>query len=39
MRGFAILIMASVMLSAIAWPHEHDLVLRPTAPIPAVNVP
>jgi hypothetical protein len=38
MRGLAILIMAMVMLSAIARPHEHDFLLRPTGPMPAVNI-
>ena len=39
MRELAVLIMAAVMLSAMVWPHDHRLVLRPTEPIPAVNVP
>ena len=40
MRGLALLIIAVVTLSAMAsWPHDHRLVLRPTGPIPAANVP
>jgi hypothetical protein len=39
MREVAILTMTMVMLSAIGWLHEHHFVLRPTGPIPAVNVP
>jgi hypothetical protein len=40
MRELAGLIIATmVMLSAIALPMEHHAALRPTGPMPAVNVP
>jgi hypothetical protein len=37
--GLVILIVAMVVLSAMARPHEHDFRLRPTGPMPAVNIP
>jgi hypothetical protein len=39
MRRLAIIIVAVVALSAMARGHQPQFVPRPTAPMPAVNIP
>jgi hypothetical protein len=39
MRGFAILVVTLLMLSAIASPHRPHFTPYATGPLPAVNVP